>query len=146
MLANLLKSLIVFTMTAGIHEQACFILLLHTNPAGKTVHWTDAIVTTPFFVLQPFALAFEAAVKSAWRGWKIKHHSNWRKSNTKHAEPAWLVFLERLVGFVWTWWWIGWSAGWFVRAVTRIGLFRRGGDQAPLPSFFGGVLWGKWRH
>ncbi len=146
MLTNFIKSLLVFTLTGWIHDQACYIVLLHTTPPGKAVHWTDAIVTTPFFIAQPFALAVEAAIISVWRGWKAKHHPSWREPNSGVVAPAWLVFVERLVGFIWTWWWLGWTAGWFIEAVTKVGLYRRGGDQQEWPSFFGGVLWGKWWH
>jgi len=142
-LGNLIKSLIVFTLTAAEHDWCCFILLQHTAPPGKPVRLTDAIVTAPFFMIQPFGLAIEAIVKARWRGRKSRYRNSLEE---RKPESALLVYVEKLVGFVWTWSWLFWTAGWFLDAIVHIGLFRRGEGQPVFASLFGGVIWGIWRH
>ncbi|ORY34899.1 hypothetical protein BCR39DRAFT_515473 [Naematelia encephala] len=149
LLSNFIKSLIVFALTAWIHDLSNYVVLLHQADLAGTstnkvkVNWRDAMVTTPFFMIQPFGLAVEALVKSHWRGWKAKHHPSWRK-----AEPAWLVFIERSLGFIWTWTWLGWTAGWFVQGLTGIGIYLRdgGATQPEMFSLLGGLLYGRWKH
>ena len=126
--------------------------------------WTDAMVTTPFFVVQPLALAVEAIVKRQWRAWKLRRLPQWLLDSNKQrqlvterkaaagtqdkrtdgsAEPARLVFAERLIGFVWTWVWLGWSARWFVSGLPRSGIFKRVDRQADQWSPVGKWVWDK---
>ena len=175
-LSNLIKSLIVFTLTGLIHDQSVYWMykwytfpgspwLIETpqNSKGKWINdelkWTDAMVTTPFFVIQPLALAVEAIVKRQWRAWKLRRHPQWLLNSNKRrldsgsnartaaqvndgadaVEPAWLVFVERLIGFVWTWVWLGWSARWFVTGFASIGHVQA--DQESVRSMeFGGKM------
>lgn len=139
-LSNLIKSVCVFALTGWIHDYPLYFLMHHTMPRGSW-SWTDAIQTTPFFVSQPFGIALESAVKSTWRGWKGKNRPEWREK-----EPDSVVFCERLIGFVWTWTWLGWTAGWFVDGLVRLGYYRRGDGQQVFPSLLGGLIWGVWWH
>jgi hypothetical protein len=145
MLANFVKSLIVFTLCGWMHDQASYALLHRNAPAGSSVHWTQAVGTIPFFVAQPFALAVEAFIRKQWRNWKARRYGV-PAAGEKGAVPDWLVFAERLVGFVCTWWWLGWTARWFVVGLTRAGLYRRGHGQVEMPSLAGGLVWGRWKH
>jgi hypothetical protein len=142
-LTNLVKSFCVFALTGCIHDWASYFLLYHTNPAigVQTWKWTDGLVTMPFFVIQPLGLTIEAAVKARWRGWKRARHADW-----KAGEPAWLVLLERVLGLIWTWTWLGWTAGWFIQGLAKIGYYRRGGSQQEFPSLFGWLIWGVPKH
>jgi hypothetical protein len=81
---------------------------------GETVRWRDLFSLSPFFVAQPVALAFEAVIKHRWR--KFKH--------SRGFQPGSLITLERVVGFIWTWLWLGWTAGWFVEGMSRLGVWR----------------------
>jgi len=152
MLSNFIKSLLVFTLTGWLHDTACIILLLRTVPSRPDLQWRDAMVTTPFFLYQPFGLALEAAVQSTWRGWKAKRHPAWRRVKPVRekgidAEPDWLRLLEKGVGLVWTWVWLGWTARYWVEGLCQVGVFRRG-DAGPtnFPSVVGGLVWGRWMH
>ena len=144
MFTNFIKSIIVFALSGYIHDQGAYILLLHTHAPGKVIHWTDAIVFTPFFIVQPFGLAFEAAIKFVWRSWKARNFPGWIDIRLPDTQPSWLVFMERLIGFIWTWWWLGWTAGWFIQAAADIGLYTRLPNEKVWPSPFGGIFWGKW--
>lgn len=142
-LTNLIKSLCVFTLTGLIHDYGFYFLMYFTNPHthGKTWAWSDALVTTPFFVIQPLGLAVEAAVKKTWRGWKQKNRPEWEA-----GEPEALVLCERIIGFIWTWTFLGWTARWFVDGVARTGLYKRDDNQGKLPTLFGGLVYGVWKH
>ncbi|EIW71680.1 hypothetical protein TREMEDRAFT_67902 [Tremella mesenterica DSM 1558] len=140
-LANLLKSIIVFSLSGLIHDVGTYILLFterNSNP-----HWREVLVLTPFFAIQPLGLVVEAVIKTLYRGVKRRW---FLKSNIGMESPQWLTFLERLVGFVWTWVWIGWTAGWFVDGLTKAGMWRRGDGRVERPSLVGGLVWGKWMH
>lgn len=142
-IGNLIKSLCVFGLTGWIHDHGAYFLLTHTRSRQGDLdwRWTDAVVTAPFFLIQPVGLVLEAKIKSAWRGWKMRNRPLWRLE-----QPVSVVFLERLVGFIWTWTWLGWTAGWFIDGLVRIGYYRRGDGQELFPSLFGGLLWGVWKH
>ena len=144
MLSNLIKSLCVFALSGAIHDFGTVIITTYTSPSLSLAKMrvSDMLVTTPFFISQPFALAVEAATKTTWRRWKGRHYPQW---NQGQQEPEWLVFVERLVGFVWTWTWVGWTAGWYVGGLPRAGVFLRQ-DQPIYPSLFGGLIYGRWYH
>lgn len=139
-MVNLIKSLFVFTLTGIEHDISTYVLLLQTaSGRGKAISWIDAVVTTPFFALQPFGIATEAVIKRSWRSNQLAHPT-WAKQ-----EPKWLVLAERTFGFVLTWWFVGWAAQYYVVGATKAGMFRREG-QPQYPSLFGGLIWGKWMH
>lgn len=139
-MVNLIKSLFVFTLTGIEHDISTYVLLLQTaSGRGKAISWIDAVVTTPFFALQPFGIATEAVIKRSWRSNKLAHPT-WAKQ-----EPKWLVLAERTFGFVLTWWFVGLAAQYYVVGATKAGMFRREG-QPQYPSLFGGLIWGKWMH
>lgn len=144
-MTNLIKSICVFTLTGLIHDYGYYFLQFHVHANDtsfwKTRHWTDAISSTKFFVSQPFGIAVEAVVKKAWRRWKARSHPEWRAQ-----EPDWLIFAERLIGFVWTWTFLGWTAGWYVEGIARDGYYRRDETQKLFPSLMGGLMYGKWHH
>lgn len=144
-LTNLIKSVCVFALTGVIHDYGYYFTLFHlyakTPSFWDTWHWTSTISSTKFFICQPFGIALEAVVKKAWRGWKRRTHPGWQLE-----EPARLVFAERLVGFVWTWTFLGWTAGWYVDGVARDGYYRRDETQKLFPSLMGGLMYGKWHH
>ncbi|WVQ79255.1 hypothetical protein IAT38_001351 [Cryptococcus sp. DSM 104549] len=144
MAENLIKSLAVFTLSGLQHDCGTLALLLKTRPE-KALVLGDVLLLTPFFVMQPLALAAEAGVKTAWRGWKFAAHPEWRRGagGKGGGEPGWLVFIERLVGFVWTWVWLGWSAMWFVDGLAGSGAYwPQKGDAAA--SLVGGLWKGQW--
>ncbi|GFZ50076.1 hypothetical protein JCM24511_07829 [Saitozyma sp. JCM 24511] len=136
MLSNFIKSLIVFALCGWMHDQASYALLHRIASPGDKVNWVDALGTIPFFVAQPFAIAVETFIKRQWRKVKSRQYPG--------GTPDWLVFWERLVGFAATWWWLGWSARWFVVGLTRAGVWRMGEDELPSWTLFGGLIWGKW--
>jgi hypothetical protein len=96
-----------------------------------------------FFILQPFALGAETFFKKKWRHTKAKIHPSWAKGG---KEPAWLVTAERIIGFVWTWWWLGYTARYFVVGLTKSGMYLRKEGQPVHFSPIGGIFYGKWYH
>lgn len=142
-MANFTKSLIVFTLTGLYHDLPCCLVLLHTRSPDYTIRFADCFATSLFFMLQPFALAFEATVKRYWRYWKVSAHPAWKNGA---SEPAWVVTLERAIGFVWTWWWLGHTARYFVVGLTHAGLFLRQEGQPVRFSPMGGLIYGQWYH
>ncbi|WVR08190.1 hypothetical protein IAU60_005236 [Kwoniella sp. DSM 27419] len=159
MLQNLVKSFIVFVLSGLVHDAGSLSMIMKLgHPKGRhyVVYLSDVFRLTPFFMVQPVGLAVEAMVKSTWRGWKAKRHPEWKRvtlkgtsgasqtGNPGGGEPAWLVYLERAVGFAWTWIWLGWTARWWVEGLAQLGRFRRGDDPAPMLSVAGGLFWGKW--
>jgi hypothetical protein len=141
-LSNFLKSLIVFTLSGLVHDCGTLTLVLLNTPRSQPLNLDRVLALTPFFVLQPFALVFEALLKAQYRKWKAARWPNWRTEGTRPH----LLFTERLVGFTLTWIWLGWSAGWFVEGLTKHGMFDRTGDVRLFPSLLGGMFWGKWFH
>lgn len=140
---NLIKSLLVFTLCGLIHDCGAYSLLLLNTPVGAPIPASrNALVLTPFFVVQPFALAFEALLKAKYRKWKSGVYPRWRVD----GYPKRLVVIERVIGFTLTWVWLGWSAGWFVEGLTKSGFFSRDEGKPLFPSIVGGLLWGKWWH
>lgn len=140
-LVNLVKSFCVFALTGIIHDYAYYLVLFHLHDQSfwKTWRWTDTIISTKFFISQPFGIAFEAVVKKAWRRWK-------RGRGLAAENDGWLAFVERLIGFVWTWTFLGWTAGWFVEGMAFFGGHRRDESQGLFWSLAGGVMYGKWYH
>jgi hypothetical protein len=108
-----------------------------TSSSSYPTSWTDTLTTTPFFALQPFGLAVEAFVKRLWRIQK-------RSALKGGKEPAWLVSLERTIGFVWTCWWLGSTAQFYVQALTMAGLYLPKEGQTEKWSLAGGMIYGKW--
>ncbi|KAL8293632.1 hypothetical protein RQP46_000333 [Phenoliferia psychrophenolica] len=116
LLANLLKSLLVFTLTGLLHEAGN----LSVGPVLPKVHsHTRSLpfigTTTLFFAVQPLAIAAEAIVKSFWRQFKASTSSGVLSA---HAQT-----LERAVGFAWTWWWLGTTAAWVVEDWSKRGFY-----------------------
>ncbi|ORX37889.1 hypothetical protein BD324DRAFT_623677 [Kockovaella imperatae] len=158
---NLIKSAIVFFLTGVLHDQSTYFMLkdyfypgsswlatsksmpsIHVSPGrNPNFHWTDAIVTTPFFAIQPLALAFEALVKRQWRAYKVRHHPEWLQAS---REPPWLVYAERATSFTFTWVWLGWSAHWFVAGIPRTGAYAKMVDESASWSPVSGLIWGVW--
>lgn len=110
MFQNLVKSTIVFGLSGLQHDCGTLVLLMKTHP-GKIRYFKDILILTPFFVIQPLALAGEAMVKTTWRGWKSRSHPTWKLGK----QPGWLTFVERLLGFIGCRreryipvWWAGW--------------------------------------
>ncbi|WWC65983.1 uncharacterized protein I303_108605 [Kwoniella dejecticola CBS 10117] len=140
MIENLIKSFLTFLLSGFNHDVGSFALILKNNrpQLGQTTYLTDIFRLTPFFVVQPIGLAVEAFFKT-----------NYRKTKTrfrvfKGKEPNWSVFVERLIGFIWTWTWLGWTARFFVEGMVQLGSYRRDGDRELYWSLFGGLIWGKW--
>lgn len=126
-LTNLFKSFVVFTFSGLHHDWGSLVLMLDAAGRGETVQWRTLFSLSPFFILQPVALAFEVVVKRQWRA--FKHSQGW-----PHAQ---LSTFERLVGFTWTWVWLGWSAGYFVQGMSTIGVWQHG----PGKTFVSAVAW-----
>ena len=122
-----------------MHDVGAYVLTFHNGRRGINTPfgWSDFILTTPFFVLQPFALAAEEIVKGRWRSWK--------RARGEDGGDRWVLF-ERLVGFVWTWVWLGWSAQWYIKGWVGIGHYRRDETQREFPSIIGGLLYDRWMH
>ena len=140
-LANLVKSLIVFTLCGLMHDFPAWTFTTHGDSTRRiTLSYTSLIYTTPFFAIQPLALAVEALIKRQYRRAKVN------AGLAKGTEPRALVFAERLVGFVVVWYWIGWTSGWYVAGVARMRLYMWEGDDAAMWSPMGGLWLGKWWH
>ncbi|WRT69570.1 uncharacterized protein IL334_006558 [Kwoniella shivajii] len=138
MIQNLIKSLITFLLSGLNHDVGSLALILKNHPKNQAVYLSDVMRLTPFFVLQPFALAVEALFKTLWRRLKSK-------SYMKGQEPTWLTFMERIIGFIWTWVWLGYTARYFVEGMAQLGVYRRDGvDREMFLSVWGGLIWGKW--
>ncbi|WVW86750.1 hypothetical protein I302_108804 [Kwoniella bestiolae CBS 10118] len=142
MVQNLIKSFITFLLSGIIHDVGSLALLLKNRSSGDTIYLNDVLRLTPFFIVQPFALAIEALIKTCWRTWKSRKHPSWKRG--KGGEPGWLVTTERLIGFIWTWVWLGFTARPFVEGMAQLGAYRRDGGRELFWSFWGGVIWGKW--
>ncbi|OCF61915.1 hypothetical protein L486_01579 [Kwoniella mangroviensis CBS 10435] len=148
MVQNLIKSFITFLLSGLSHDIGSLALILK-NHRHQEIYLSDVLRLTPFFIVQPFALAFEALIKTHWRTWKANHHPTWSKhregrGGERGNEPGWLVLTERLVGFIWTWTWLGYTARFFVEGTAQLGAFRRDGGRELFWTFWGGVIWGKW--
>lgn len=143
-LSNFVKSVIVFALSGFVHDCATYsLLLLNANP-GQVPQLRQAFVLTPFFLVQPFALVIEALGKMQYRKWKTRAYPNWQERG--HPYPAHVKRFELVVGFVLTWVWLGWSAGWFVEGLTKGGKFSRDEGKPVFPSLVGGLLLGQWWH
>ncbi|ODN78597.1 hypothetical protein L202_04202 [Cryptococcus amylolentus CBS 6039] len=145
MFQNLVKSTIVFALSGLQHDLGTYALLSKTR-ANQNITLQDALILTPFFVIQPLALAGEAAVKTVWRGWKFKAHPTWKKGSVGYTgQPGWLVLSERLLGFIWTWFWLGTSAKYFVKGTVTGGAYWSQEGEV-YPSLIGGLWKGAWFH
>ncbi|OCF35136.1 hypothetical protein I316_03177 [Kwoniella heveanensis BCC8398] len=159
MLQNLVKSFVVFTLSGLHHDVGSLACLIKNHPPGAPIYTHHLFRLTAFFVLQPVGLTIEALVKTLWRSWKAKAHPEWKKTPTPTSssdsspkssnalsggEPAWLIRTERILGFAWTWIWLGWTARWFVEGMAQLGNYRRGEGREEFWSLFGGLIYGKW--
>lgn len=133
--ANLIKSMVTFTLSGVHHDYGTLVLLLDQIGHGErsAIAWTDVFGVTPFFVVQPFGLVLEAVVKRQWRVIKKKEVVSERAAS----------FIEFVLGNTWTWVWLGWTAGWYVRTLTEIGTYRAFPDK-PIFSITE-ALW-DWAH
>lgn len=140
LLSNYIKSTLVFGLCGLLHDTACTRMLLD-NPHEPlaTVRWRDAFAVTPFFLVQPLALACEAIVKNLWRSYKRTHYAF-------GAIPACLASAEKFVGFASTWLFLGYSARLWIPGLLRTGIYRREETEPLQPSLFGGLIWGRWKH
>jgi len=129
-LTNLFKSCIVFAVSGLHHDCGSFVMLLDAVGRGEQVRWRTLFSLSPFFIAQPFALAVEAIVKKRWR--KFKHTRGWAHNPT-------LTTFERVVGFIWTWVWLGWTAGWFVEGMSRLSVWHHWPGKTYLSA-----LWWVW--
>lgn len=114
-MANLIKSVVTFTLSGLHHDYGTVTLLLDQIGRGerKALAWTNVFGVTPFFVVQPLGLVLEAVVKRQWRVLK----------RTQRISPRVASSLEFVVGNTWTWVWLGWTAGWYVRTLAGIGAY-----------------------
>ncbi|KAK4687149.1 hypothetical protein P7C73_g2972, partial [Tremellales sp. Uapishka_1] len=135
-LSNFVKSLLVFFLSGLLHDLGSLMLLYDDSAPHPKLQFSEMFLVTPFFLAQPFGLTAEAFIKTRWRGYK---------RNRRAPEPNWMVTLERVVGFAWTWWFLGWTAGWYLSGVSRVGLYRRK-DRDTYPSLIGGLVFGQWSH
>lgn len=139
--ANLLKSFIVFTLCGLTHDIPAWTFATHGDSTQHiTLSYQSLIYTTPFFAIQPLALALEALIKRQYRRAKVN------AGLAKGTEPPALVFVERLVGFVIVWYWIGWTSGWYVAGVARMRLYMWEEGEAAMWSPVGGLVMGRWWH
>jgi hypothetical protein len=204
LVANFIKSFLVFALSGLMHDAgslAVLILRSHTLGHGATgltkgstpsaypaVKLMDALVLTPFFVIQPFGLVAEAAVRAVYR--KVKANvlgkqvivldekqseieSSGKASPSSDPKPmrlarespgprqssdpkcvpihvwaARLTTVERAVGFAWTWWFLGWSAAWFIEGLVGLGCYTRVQYEweALEWSLIAGLWYGVWWH
>lgn len=134
LLANLTKSLLVFTLTGLLHECGN----LSVGPVLPALHsHTTSLpligTTTLFFAVQPVAIGAEAIVKGFWRQWKGKDGGKLGK----HTQT-----LERAVGFCWTWWWLGTTAGWVVEDWSKRGFYSaKLAEWSVIRWFTAGTFW-----
>lgn len=114
--ANLIKSIVTFTLSGVHHDYGTLVLLLDQIGRGErsAIAWTEVFGVTSFFVIQPFGLVLEAIVKRQWRVVKRKQVFSERAAS----------FIEFVLGNTWTWVWLGWTAGWYVRTLTEVGSYR----------------------
>nr|ODN91069.1 hypothetical protein L203_01271 [Cryptococcus depauperatus CBS 7841] len=140
MLQNLIKSIVVFALSGLQHDCGTLHLLRKTHSL-KLISWRYVLALSPFFVVQPLALAVEALWKALWRGQKARWCLMWKL----HGQPEWLTFTERLLGFIWTWVWLGWSARWFIVGTVRAGAYWSQEGEV-YPSIIGGLIYRKWLH
>ncbi|KAL7422971.1 hypothetical protein Q5752_002269 [Cryptotrichosporon argae] len=148
--SNLAKSVIVFLVSGLMHDWGTLVLTLDAVGRGEPRAWADALVLTPFFAVQPAGLVVEAIVKRLWRSFKRDHSGHGPRKASEDGTgaaaekvpvtPA-LVLVERAVGFVWTWVWLGYTARHFVEGMCRIGVWEHDG---PLFSPAARVIYGKW--
>lgn len=137
-LTNFVKSVIVFTITGLLHDVP--FLLTHLNETHpvlpKSIPLSDWLVVTPFFVAQPFAIVIEAVIKRVYRRLKAA------RGIKLATEPDWLVTIERTVGFLAVWVWLGWSAKAYVSGMARLSVMNWHGFRSF--SLTSGLLKGRW--
>jgi hypothetical protein len=116
-IANLIKSLLVFTATGLFHEFAGFVVTPGHAPASTRPAPHPGLrfgATTLFFAVQPLGIAVESLLKKRWRAYK--------NARGPGDTPRVTTF-ERMIGFMLVWWWLGWTAGWVVEEWSKLGLF-----------------------
>lgn len=136
-LINFIKSLIVFTLTGLYHDLPSYLLLLRTSTPGTSIPLVDCFSTMTFFILQPIGICVGSVVKRFWKSWKLASRSKRGK-----REPRWLITLERIMGFVWTWSWLGYTSRYFILGITRSGIYLRKEGQPVKFSPLGGAIYG----
>lgn len=115
MVSNLVKSAIVFAFSGLHHDAGSLIMALDKVGRGEPVRAAQLLSLSPFFMIQPLGLVIEALVSKAWRAHKRRRGY----PPSQHAST-----FERAVGFVWTWLWLGWTAGFFVQGMAESGVWR----------------------
>ena len=120
LLSTFVKSLICFSIQGLFHDLPFIPLHANTHPNQPPLtafHPRNWLLSTPFFALQPFALALEAI----W-----KYHYRRMKSATlgirPGMEPGMLIMAERWVGFWVVWIWLGWTGRYAVRGFAHAGM------------------------
>ncbi|WOO76886.1 uncharacterized protein LOC62_01G000499 [Vanrija pseudolonga] len=115
MASNLIKSAIVFAFSGLHHDVGSLVMALDKVRRGEPVRAAQLLSLSPFFMIQPLGLVIEALVSKAWRAYKRRRGY----PPSQHAST-----FERAVGFVWTWLWLGWTAGFFVQGMAESGVWR----------------------
>lgn len=112
--SNLIKSGIVFACSALHHDYSSVLMMLDAigRGEGASLQPSMALSLAPFFCFQPLGIAAEAAVKRVWRTQRARFKGRW------------LTTFERVIGFTWTWLWLGWTAQFFVEGMARLGVWR----------------------
>ncbi|KLT41265.1 hypothetical protein CC85DRAFT_236637, partial [Cutaneotrichosporon oleaginosum] len=115
--ANLVKSVLVFTFSGVFHDISSLVLLLDALGRGESIDPRHVISLAPFFIVQPIAIAAEALLVPRYRAIKRA------RGIPRHGEGALLTLAERTLGFAYVWVWLGWTAGWFVEGMARLGVW-----------------------
>lgn len=111
--ANLIKSAITFTLS-GLHHDCSSLLLLLDKMGRGEKELPLGLMVTPFFMIQPLGLVFEALVKRQWRIYR----------KTLPLPDQAITTIEFVIGNTWTWVWLGWTARWYVRCLSEIGAYQ----------------------
>ncbi|BEJ14147.1 hypothetical protein CspHIS471_0313210 [Cutaneotrichosporon sp. HIS471] len=117
MWSNLIKSVLVFTFSGLYHDISSVLLLLDALGRRETINPRDVLSLSPFFLVQPIAIAAEVLLVPRYRAMKRAHGIQ------RHGEGPLLTLVERAAGFAYVWLWLGWSAGFFVEGMARLGVW-----------------------
>ncbi|BEI83310.1 hypothetical protein CcaverHIS002_0311780 [Cutaneotrichosporon cavernicola] len=115
--SNLIKSVLVFTLSGLYHDISSVLLLLDALGRRETINARDVLSLSPFFLVQPIAIAAEAFLVPRFRAIKRA------RGIQRHDEGPLLTLVERAAGFAYVWLWLGWSAGFFVDGMARLGVW-----------------------